>query len=317
MDAGRLRGPWAIGGIAAVLTTVLIGIGILRPPGSVDVFLEPAGATGPDAFMVLESPDLRIGDAERLALGGGIGIRVGIEPGLYGGSGSDHFCDPDLIADFLAENPAKASAWAGAAGVEVDEIDAFLDTLTPVRLLADTWVTNHGYRDGKATPRQSVLQAGTMVLVDQWGVPRVRCRCGNPLLPPQIPDDRGRVDFVGEPWEGFDPDQVLAIEAGDEPVEWFTLVELETGQLVARPVGTNGEEDAPVDEDGAWIPQLDLDLPPAASMGDGPFPLPPLTSGEIPVEYRTEGPCRVVDDELVLAGDGVCVVTAASVAAPP
>ncbi|MGH3907098.1 MAG: DUF6777 domain-containing protein, partial [Pseudonocardiaceae bacterium] len=42
----------------------------------------------------------------------------------------------------------------------------------------DTRVTNHGYRDGKATDRQAVLQAGTAVLVDEKGRPRVKCGCG-------------------------------------------------------------------------------------------------------------------------------------------
>lgn len=312
-----MKGPWAIGAVAGVLTTVLIGIGILRPSPPLDVFLEPAGAAGPNAFMVLESPDLRMGEAERLILAGGIDIRIGIEPGLYGGSGSDHLCDPQLIADYLAENPAKASAWASASGIEVDEIESYLETLTPVRLLADTWVTNHGYRDGKATPRQSILQAGSMVLVDELGVPRVRCKCGNPLKPPQVPSDLDDVDFVGEPWDGFDPDQLLVVEPGDEPVEWFTLVRLEDGRLVARPVGTVGDEDVPVDEDGNWIAELDLDLPPEAAVGDGPFTLPAVTSGGVPIEYETEGPCRILGDELILSGEGGCVLVASAEADEP
>jgi len=33
-------------------------------------------------------------------------------------------------------------------------------------------------------PFQSILAAGTAVLVDKYGRPVVRCKCGNPLLPP-------------------------------------------------------------------------------------------------------------------------------------
>ena len=63
-------------------------------------------------------------------------------------------------------------------------VPAFLRGLTPVVLRADTRVTNHGFRDGSATSFQSVLQAGTAVLVDDHGAPRVRCACGNPLKAP-------------------------------------------------------------------------------------------------------------------------------------
>lgn len=315
----RLRGPWAIGAVAGLVATVLVGVGATQvvPEGKVEVFLEPAGVAGDDPFMTLESPDLRMGEAERLALGGGVTVRVGIEPGLYGGSGSDHLCDPQLIADFLARDDDKAKAWASAAGIDVDEIDAFLETLTPVRLLADTWVTNHGYRDGEAVPRQSILQAGSMVLVDEFGVPRVRCKCGNPLLPPQVPDDMGRVEFVGEPWDDFDEDRLLVIEPGEEAVEWFILVRLEDGRLIARPVGTVGDQDVLVDEELNWIPELDLELPPTAAPGDGPFPLPDVTSGEVPVSYDVSGPCRVRGDELVLDGDGLCRLTATAEATEP
>jgi len=122
----RLRGPWAIGVVAGLVATVLVGVGATQvvPEGKVEVFLEPAGVAGDDPFMTLESPDLRMGEAARLALSGGVTVRVGIEPGLYGGSGSDYLCDPQLIADFLAQDDDKAKAWASAAGIEADEIDA-------------------------------------------------------------------------------------------------------------------------------------------------------------------------------------------------
>ena len=56
----------------------------------------------------------------------------------------------------------------------------YLRGLTSVVLRADTQVTNHGFRDARVTGFQSVLQAGTAVLVDNRGVPRVRCACGSP-----------------------------------------------------------------------------------------------------------------------------------------
>ncbi|MCP3987733.1 MAG: hypothetical protein GY724_01550 [Actinomycetia bacterium] len=312
-----VRGPWGVGGMVGLVAVVLAGVGVFRPPGRIDVFLEPAGAVGSDPFLILESPELRIGAAEMLTLGGGVTVRVGIEPGLYGGSGSDHLCDPQLIADFLDQDPAKATAWASAAGIGVGDIELYLLSLTPVRLLADTWVTNHGFRNGQAIPHQSILQAGTMVLVDNLGVPRVRCRCGNPLLPPDGSDDLGRVDFVGERWDGFDPDRLLVVEAGTELVEGFILVRLEDGRLVARPIGTTGDQDAPVDEEGRWIPELDLVLPLVAAVGDGPFPLPEVSSAGLDIEYRVDGPCRIGNGALVLDGRGLCVLSVFSEADDP
>ncbi len=316
---GGIRGSWVVAAVAGLAATTLVGVTVLRPAaaGRISVTLEPAGVAGDNPFLVLDSPDIRLGAALELSLDGGVTVRVGIEPGLYGGSGSDHLCDPQLIADFLAQDSAKASAWASAAGIGVDEIDEFLTTLTPVRLLADTWVTNHGYRDGRAIPRQSILQAGTMVLVDEYGVPRVRCKCGNPLGPAEVPSDLSAVDFVGEPWDGFDRDELLVIEAGDEAVEFFILVRLEDGRLIARPVGTVGDQDVLVDEDGNWIPELDIELPPEAAVGDGPFRLPDATSAGVELIYEVTGPCRVRDGALVLDGEGVCTVSVRSEAEAP
>src|SRR5664280_209981 len=105
-------------------------------------------------------------------------------------------CDRAQMARFLTANPDKANAWvaaqnhdpslrwSGGTSLTASQIPAYLNELTPIRLLADTRVTNNGYVNGAPTPHQSVLQAGTAVLVDQYGVPRARCACGNPLQPP-------------------------------------------------------------------------------------------------------------------------------------
>ena len=66
--------------------------------------------------------------------------------------------------------------------ISVADIPTYIGTLTPMQLRADTRVTNHGFVDGHATSLQSVLQAGTAVLVDDQGRPRVKCGCGNPLF---------------------------------------------------------------------------------------------------------------------------------------
>src|SRR2546429_115073 len=72
---------------------------------------------------------------------------------------------------------------ASVEGIEPNDIATYVASLTPVILTSDTLVTNHGYANGHATTLRSVLQAGTAVMVDNTGVPRVKCNCGNPLTP--------------------------------------------------------------------------------------------------------------------------------------
>jgi hypothetical protein len=112
-------------------------------------------------------------------------------------------------------------------------------------LTRDTRVTNHGFRDGEATQLQSVLQAGTAVLVDSRGVPRVKCGCGNPLLPPAVIDQDLEVAWDGDPWPTFDPSVFVEVVV-DVSVEVFVLVDLGGDKPFERPVGSSGELDEPL-----------------------------------------------------------------------
>ena len=131
-----------------------------------------------------------------------------------------------------------------------------MDSLTAVRLRFDTRVTNHGFRDGGANPFQSLLQAGTAVLVDDQGVPRVKCNCGNPLLAPEGGEgtEGGSIEDVaqnpGDAWEGLDPAEVVTVEGGGQTVGEFTLVDNSDGGLYARPVGSDGTEDSELTDFG-------------------------------------------------------------------
>lgn len=107
--------------------------------------------------------------------------------GLYGGTLNNSSCDPQAMVAFLRVNPDKAAAWAGVQGITPADIPAYVADLTPLILHADTAVTNHGFSNGKATTVYSVLQAGTAILVDKFGVPRTLCYCGNPLTVPAPP----------------------------------------------------------------------------------------------------------------------------------
>lgn len=103
--------------------------------------------------------------------------------GLYGGT-LENTCDPQRLADYLTSNPAKGMAWAQVQGIPFAQLESYILSLTPTVLTVDTAVINHSYANGTATPINAVLAAGTAVLIDSDGVPRARCYCGNPLLPP-------------------------------------------------------------------------------------------------------------------------------------
>ena len=199
------------------------------------VLRESAGETGLGAFTT----DTDDGDyAEAVAavpqserVSGDGALSVGTEPGLYGGTRDASRCDPGVLVTFLENNPDKAQAWAGAIGIGTDEIAGYVSTLEPAVLLHDTRVTNHGFSDGQATPRQSVLQAGTAVLVDVTGMPRTRCACGNPLAPPEIEDGE---TMTGPSWPDAETPHIVV----PGPVQPIPEVSLDSSQ-------PSGSDEAP------------------------------------------------------------------------
>lgn len=112
--------------------------------------------------------------------------RVQVGSGPYGGTGSDLVCDRELLIRSLRARPDRLAAWARVVKVAPTHaaVAAYVRKLKPVTLTRDTRVTNHSFVGGRASGYQAILQAGTAVLVDEHGVPRARCRCGNPLLEP-------------------------------------------------------------------------------------------------------------------------------------
>jgi actin-like ATPase involved in cell morphogenesis len=168
---------------------------------------------------------------------------TGDTPGLYGGT-RDAACDARAIRSYLEANPDKAGAWATVLGLSAAEIGPFLESLTPLTLRTDTAITNHGFEGGRATPFQSVLQAGTAVLVDPGGLPRVRCYCGNPL---NEPDQPMRKRYTGSEWEGFSGDSVKVIAKAPAEVREFVVVKPDTNEVVNRPRATRGEKDRAAD----------------------------------------------------------------------
>ncbi|MGQ0678543.1 MAG: DUF6777 domain-containing protein [Actinomycetota bacterium] len=105
--------------------------------------------------------------------------------GPFGGTGNNGECDPELLIRFLNANPDRRAAWVDLLGVPEPDFEKYVRSLKPTVLTRDTRVTNLGFKDGRAYEIQSILAAGTAVLVDDKGEVVVRCRCGNPLKPPR------------------------------------------------------------------------------------------------------------------------------------
>ena len=164
----------------------------------------------------------------------------GDTPGLYGGTQNKAVCDATKMAAFLDANPDKATAWAKVLGIETKNIAEYISVLTPVTLRSDTAVTNHGFSNGKATTVPAVLQAGTAVFVNEFGVPVVKCSCGNPLT---APSSRKNAKYTGTSWSGFSADSVTAVRKSPERMNDLVLVDPTTNTAFTRPTGTDGDAD--------------------------------------------------------------------------
>ena len=268
------RKPALLGGAAALVTTIAVAIAAALlitgqdedassatstelwltaadDPGQ-DPFMPPAGS--PPSGQPLAGPELAPqGDGTEV-----VGQQLpGDRRGLYGGSLNNSECDREKMIAFLETHPAEASAfvaalnadsslrWSQGTSVSVDQIGPYIRELTPAFLRVDTRVTNHGFDGTNPIPLQSILQAGTAVLVDTYGVPRVRCYCGNPLTAPVAfqanPEPRGT------PWPGYNPGAFAVVEPAKTVITVFVMVDIYTGVLFERTAGRTGE-DRPLDQ---------------------------------------------------------------------
>ena len=207
-------------------------------------------------------------------------------PGLYGGTQQIGTCNPHLMVDYLKQNPAKAAAWvqtlnsdptfrwSGGSQVTVNQIDQYINELTSVVLRADTRVTNHGYRNGQPTSFPSVLQAGTAVLVDQYGVPRARCACGNPLTRPSpVP---GHPRYIGTAWRSFSETTIIVVVPAPVVINNFVLVNVNNGTVFPQKVGAQYQTVPPNLVGTPGVPTPPTSTPPATGLPSS-SPTPPAT----------------------------------------
>ncbi|MGH9121428.1 MAG: DUF6777 domain-containing protein, partial [Acidimicrobiales bacterium] len=213
-----------------------------------EVFLQPDNSVGAHPFTSNVGADNNRAHtvATPLPPGPSTGVLTsysGNSVGLYGGTLSTASCNPAQMVDYLAANPDKEAAWAAAEGIPTSQVGAYIASLTPMVLMYDTRVTNHGFYNGVAYPIPEILQAGQAVLVDRYGVPRARCYCGNPLTPPTPVENP---TYTGATWPGFSPTTVIVIQQAPTVVISFTLVNIDLGGYFNRPVGSAGSTDTPL-----------------------------------------------------------------------
>jgi len=237
---------WIVAVIAICVAVVAASVAVIvvKVAGSqavASVTLEPASSPGPNPFTnsVASGPTVNVA-GNALAESGALRktlpsdqrthtlVATGTAPGLYGGSGDVHVCDPQKLVAFLTQHQDKAAAWSGVLGIAPKNIASYVATLTPVLLTSDTLVGNHGFQGGVATSELSVLQAGTAVMVDATGTPRVKCNCGNPLTPPEL-ITLSKANTRGTAWPGYTPAAVTAVRPGPATAT-LTLVDVGTGQ---------------------------------------------------------------------------------------
>lgn len=282
--------------VGAVLLASLGGLGwILLKPTTTEVMLQPAGyiTSSPfaeDPFAGAPDPALATPiDDTGVVPTGALNSQTtnATDVAIYGGSGDHQLCDAQKFVEFMKQKPAQAQAWVDALNADpklswkngtltVAEIPDYVNTLVAVVLMSDTLVTNHDFVNQKPVPYQSVLQAGTAVLVDMWGVPRLQCYCGNPLTLP--PGTAATTTFVGTPWAGFSPGNVTNLTPPAQPVTALTVANLNNpgSTLLLTPASSTSPAATPA-------PTPSPAPTPTGALPDGWFvkPTPPTPSTDL------------------------------------
>jgi hypothetical protein len=260
----RGRGP------AMAAAALVLAAGTLAACGDAGAAITrlTVGSPGRDPYALMSNTDQMKVTKPPAATGG---TKAGDAPGLYGGTRQMSSCDQHKLVAFLQANPDKARAWAGVQGIPVSDIERYVSRLTPVSLRTDTLVTNHGYRDGRATSEAAVLQAGMGVLINGYGVPAVKCNCGNPLTRPESKIKTGNATYHGRKWPGFKKQNVTRVRPRDSrqgTIVVFVLVDPGATMGFERPRATAGTDDGPP----MALPATET-APPSDAPSDSPAPV--------------------------------------------
>jgi hypothetical protein len=207
--------------------------------GASEISAQPVSTAGRDPFMPAVGKDRAGITPPAAASSSGPATYVASTPGLYGGTRNISSCDAKQMVAYLQQNPAKATAWAATLGINTSMISTYVSKLTNVLLRTDTRVTNHGYVSGQANGFQAVLEAGTAVLVDQYGEPVVKCYCGNPLTAPTL---LASPAYTGPTWSGFSTTNITIIQQSTTIINQYILYDPDTGRTFARTPGETGTD---------------------------------------------------------------------------
>ncbi|MEV0185001.1 DUF6777 domain-containing protein [Streptomyces sp. NPDC050625] len=233
--------------VAVIVAVVLSNAGGGGTAKASEVFLQAANSTGQDPFTPSTAKSGSVtpitpSATVTSATGNELHSVRGGDPGLYAGTRNTPSCDVPKQIRELQASPAKNNAFASVVGIRPSAVPAYLRSLTPVQLRVDTRVTDHGYRNGAATDYQAVLQAGTAVLVDGHGVPRVRCASGNPLTPPVA--QRTPPKPVGDHWASYRPSAVVVVRPAPQIINFFIIFDGHNDEWIQRHRGDDtGDQD--------------------------------------------------------------------------
>jgi hypothetical protein len=119
-------------------------------------------------------------DAPQVAAVAATGPQTGDTAGLYAATTPPSCTTADFLTQLKAD-PNKLAGFGGVFGLGATDVPAFVNSLSPVVLRANTSVTDHPFTDGAFVEQPAILAAGTAVLVNSYGEPTVKCFNGNPL----------------------------------------------------------------------------------------------------------------------------------------
>ena len=219
--------------LAALVLAIAGGIYVVTQTGIGQKLAEmsyiASADPGPEAFMdtVVNDDSADIVQSANIPEGRLAGGVEGSSDNLYGGTGELSTCDAAALLNHLNANDELNTAFAEGIGINADDVERYVNALSPLVLMQDTWVTNHGFNNGHANPFQAVLQRGTAVLVDAKGVPRVRCACGNPLA--EAWNGYTAPSPNNTAWDGYTPGNVVAVYDAGESQKQLKIRDLETG----------------------------------------------------------------------------------------
>jgi hypothetical protein len=224
-----------ISGVLIVAAIVVFFVGRNSSKASADVALVGKDSPGTESFtpsVAAPSPPQGPNTATAPApSSGGLITAKGDAAGLYAGQRDVPSCNATQLGNYLDGNPTKAKAWAQAVNVQPTDVKQFIATLTSVLLRVDTRVTEYKFANDQPQPRQSVLQAGTAVMLDRTGFPRVRCESGNPLGEPRAVSTSP--SYSGPQWPGFSPRQIVVVQPA-QATGPFILIDSPTGSIFLR-----------------------------------------------------------------------------------